>query len=90
MASNSISKFESLRRVIDKLDPVLTPLGRAAHYIASSFFRVLIVLGLLMFALAVVGAEGIVAAHLGIYAASAVGVGVVGRAIVWWKLRDSR
>ena len=54
----------------------------------GSLFRFLILLGIVLFVLAVIWAEGVPAGHLGIYAASAILIGVVGRAIIWWRIQD--
>lgn len=70
------------------LEPILRPLQRAIGYVTSSFFRFMILFGLVFVGIGILMGEGIVAGHLGIYGWTAVGIGIVGRVIIHWKIKD--
>lgn len=67
---------------------VLNGVGTVWTLLFGSVFRFLIILGILLFALAVTWGEGIAAGHLAIYSGTAIFIGVLGRIIVWWKIQD--
>lgn len=79
----------TLERIGDKLEPVLAPIRIVFGFIFSSFFRVMILLGIVLLLLGLFVVEGTEAGHLGIYGVSAILIGVVGRIIVHWQLKDS-
>lgn len=61
---------------------------RVWEFLFGSVLRFLIIFGVVMFLVALTWAEGVVAGHLGIYALSAIVIGVIGRAVMWWKIQD--
>ena len=90
MASSTRSTLEPIRSALGRtVEPVRGPVSRTVGFLTGSFFRFLIFLGLLLLGMAMVTANGVIAGHLGIYGVSAVLIGVLGRAVVRWKLRHS-
>lgn len=71
------------------LEPVRGPVYRVYQFLTSSVFRFLILLGLVLLAAGAVIQHGVIAGHLGLYGATAVFVGVLGRLIIRWKLKHS-
>lgn len=63
-------------------------IDRVWRFLFGSVFRFLTLLGVVLFGLAVFWADGVVAGHLGLYAASLILVGIVGQVIVWWRIQD--
>lgn len=70
-------------------EPIWKAVIRAIKYVTSSVFRFLIVLGVVLIATGVILWEGPTAAHLGIYGATALGIGVIGRFIVRSKIKGA-
>lgn len=60
---------------------------RSWSFLFGSFFRFLILLGLLFHAMGAFWVEGIKAGHLAIYGTTAIGIGVLGWVISWWKIQ---
>lgn len=97
MASSNTSHSEPvttrMRRIAERawttFEPIATPVYRGGRFVTGSFFRFLIVLGLVLLATGAFVVDGILAGHLGIYGSSAVIVGIVGRLVIRWKLKDS-
>lgn len=73
--------------------PVPDPAVRAFHAVMrllfGSFFNFLIILGVVLIALGATVATGVEAGHLGIYGATSIFVGVVGRVIAYLKIQDA-
>ena len=98
MSSSSVSKVEAVRTAVWRavepvadpirraLEPVWEPLRSGLRYVLGSFFRFLILIGLILVGIGVVFADGVVAGHLGIYGWTAVFIGVLGRLIIRWKV----
>lgn len=97
MASSNTPSFEPViagirraaRRLRTTCEPVLTPTYRAGRFVTSSVFRSLILFGIVLLVLGATVIEGILAGHFGIYGATAIFVGVLGRLVIRWKLKDS-
>ena len=70
------------------IDESTDVVDRVWQLLFGSALRFLIFLGVVLFVLAATWAEGVTAGHLGIYGVTGVLVGVVGRAIVWWRTQD--
>lgn len=69
--------------------PIWEPLAPAVRLVTSSVFRFLIALGVVLLASGAAIGEGTVAGHLLIYGATAVFIGILGRGIIRWKLKNS-
>lgn len=69
----------------EQIGGVVTRIGR---FVFGSFFRFMILLGVLLHAMGYFWAGDIVAGHLLIYGSTAIAVGVIGRVITWWKIQD--
>lgn len=63
-------------------------LAGIGSFVVGSFFRFMILLGILFHTLGYFWAEDIIAGHLAVYGTTAIVIGVVGWFIVWWKIQD--
>lgn len=70
-------------------DPIWGPLAMAIEFVTSSFFRFMLILGLAFLLLGALLSEGVMAGHLLVYGVTAIFLGVLGRAITYWKLKDA-
>lgn len=70
-------------------EPIWKAAIRAIKYVTSSVYRFLIMLGIVLIAAGVVLWDGPTAAHLGIYGATALSIGVIGRFIVHSKIKGA-
>lgn len=82
-------RITMLSRNIPVPDPVVEAGETTAHVLFGSFFRFLIALGIVLLVLGAVVVEGVIAGHFGIYGATAILLGVVGRLIIHWKVRGT-
>lgn len=90
MATSSVFDFRRLTATVRRtLEPIWSPLHRAFRFVKGSFFRFLIFFGIVLLVLAATVVQGTAAGHFGIYGASAVFIGVLGRAIAYLKIRGS-
>lgn len=90
MASSNVPSLERVRsRIGPVVEPVWAPLRDAISFVMSSFFRFLIFLGIVFLIVGTTAVDGVIAGHFGIYGATAILIGVVGRLIIHLKLKDS-
>lgn len=101
MASTNRSAFEPVlaatRQAVEfvrgpltrVIEPIWEPVAPAFRFVTSSAFRFLIVFGIVLLAIGAVIGEGTAAGHLLIYGVTAVVLGVLGRGVIHWKLKNS-
>lgn len=87
--SNMLDFGRVTARIRRSLGPIWSPLTHAVSFVIGSVFRFLIVLGIVFLVLAITVVEGTLAGHFGIYGITAVFIGVLGRAVAHWKIRES-
>lgn len=89
-ASEPGSTVRRIRNRIERLmEPIWEPLGAVLQFVTSSFFRFMLILGLVFLITGALRGEGVIAGHLLIYGATAILLGAVGRAVTRWKLKNS-
>lgn len=90
MSSPHRSNTETIVMITRQLlEPALGPISQIYHFFTSSFFRFLIGFGVLLILAGAVVQYGPVAGHLGLYGATSIVVGVLGRVIIRLKLKKS-
>lgn len=97
MASSNVVPLEpvlyrarhAVERVRTTCEPVLTPIYRAGRFVTGSVFRLLTVSGIALLVISAVVLDGILAGHFGIYGATTMFVGVLGRLVIRWQRKDS-
>lgn len=101
MASTNQSAFEPILAAIRQAaefvkgplvrvtEPIWEAVAPTFRFVTSSVFRSMIAFGIVLLAVGAVISEGTVAGHLLIYGVTAIFVGVLGRGIVHWKLKNS-
>ncbi|MCU4743310.1 hypothetical protein [Natronoglomus mannanivorans] len=101
MASTNRSAFESVlaatRQAVEfvwipltrVIEPIWERVAPAFRFVTSSVFRFLIAFGIVLLAIGAAIGEGTAAGHLLIYGATAIFLGILGRGIVHWKLKNS-
>lgn len=75
--------------IIRLIKPIWRLLSPAVQFVTSSLFRFLIAFGFVVIGLGAIRGEGVLAGHFLIYGTTAVFIGVLGRGVVHWKLKNS-